>query len=283
MRLFDRPLAAAGRLAASFGRRARWAPWAVVIGLLTVSLIPALIVGATPQPADISFADLKAERIPAMTSWLRLEGDLRAVPDDSQYIYTLHDPHNDGLSVTVVSASRLDTGHTQVTGRISGALSVGDSFATIQADVPTEPARHDPWLLFSLPAILAIPVVVGMRVGYPVVRRDPPSRSRPIPLGPDESLPARWCGWIGSESVPVDGMRLCTVAVATDVDVCQLTVTDAGSIRRVSTRRASPKRRLRICRTDGCRPALEIRAPSADLVLALDNGADRDRLAAALE
>lgn len=282
MRVFDRPLAIAGRLAAAIGRRARWAQWAVVLGLVTLSLIPVMIVGSTPQPADISFEDLQAKRIPAMTTWFRLEGDLRAVPDPSQYLYTLHDLRNDALAVTVVSDARLATGHTQVTGRISGMLSVTGTFATIRADVPTEPARHDPWLPFSLPTLLAVLVLVGMRVGYPVVRRDPPARSRPVPLGPSEPLPARWSGWIGNDSVPLERMRPCTIAVAEDIDVCQLTITDAGSTRMVSARRASPKQTMRICWTDRCRPALQIHAPSADLVIALDDSSDRDRLAAAL-
>ena len=288
MTVFDRLLAGVGRLVASIGRRARWAPWALVIGLLTTSLIPALIVGATPQPADISFEDLKAGRIPAMTSWLRMEGDLRAHLDDSQYIYTsaytytLHDPQDDRRSVTVVSESPLATGHMQVSGRISGAYSVAGSVATIAADVPTEPARHDPWAVLGLLVILAVLVLIGMRVGYPVIRHERPSRSRPVPLGPDESLAARWSGWIGNDSVPLDAMRPCTIAVAADVEVCRLTVTDALSSRTVSTRRGSPKRRVRICRTDGCQPALEIHAPSADLVLAFDDGADRDRLATSL-
>jgi hypothetical protein len=282
-RILDRPLAGAGRLAAAIGRRGRWAPAAAVVGLVVLSLIPVLIVGSTAQPADISFQDLQADRIPARTTWFRMTGDLRPVPDPTQAIYTLHDLRNDVLAVTVVADAPLPTGPTQVTGVISGVIPVDGTFATIRADVPAEPARHDPWLLFAIPALLAIPLLIGMRTGYPVVRRDPPARTHGAPLAPGESLPALWSGWIGNEVVPFGSMRPGSVSVAPDVDICQLTITEAGATRRVSARRASPRQRLRICWTGGSRPALAIHAPSADIVVALDDAAARDRLAATLE
>jgi hypothetical protein len=71
--------------------------------------------------------------------------------------------------------------------------------------------------------------------------------------------------------------------VAPDVDVCRLTITDDGTVRTVSTRRASPKQRLRLCWTGSTRPALQVHAPSADLLISLETAADRDRLAASLE
>lgn len=285
-RALDRPLAAAGRLVAAMGRRGRWAPAVAVVGLLFLSLLPVLIVGSTAQPADISFEDLKANRIPDKTTWLRLTGDLRPVPGQS-LIYALHDLSNDALVVTIVADEPLATGRTQVTGDLSGVMPVAGSFVAIRADIPTEPARHDPWLLFSIPALLAIPLLVGMRTGYPVVRREPAARTRARAnagrLAAGESLPARWSGWIGNDVVPVGAMRPCSVAVDEDLDVCQVTITEAGATRRVSTRRASPKDRLRICRTSGSEPALTIHAPSADIVLAFDDARARDRLAASLE
>lgn len=291
MRLFDLALAGAGRVAASIQARGPWVTRVVIGGLLAGTLIPVMIIFAvTRVPTEVTFADLKAGFLPPMTSWLRLEGDLRPVPDDVQpasgdvpYVYTLSDPTNDRLAVSVELDAPLETGHTQVTGQVSGAGSVPGTMATITADVPTEPIRHDPWLLLALPAILATPVVVGMRTGYPVVRGDPPAPYRAGPLRLDESLAARWSGRIGSDSAPREAMRPCTVTVTPDVDVCQVIVADAASAHTVATRRASPKRRLRICWTDGCKPALEIHAPTADLLLTFHEVIDRERFAATLE
>ena len=291
MRLFDLALAGAGRVAASIRARGPWVTRAVIGGLLAGTLIPVMILFAlTRVPTEVTFADLKAGFLPPMTSWLRLEGELRPVPEDVQpasgdvpYVYTLSDPTNDQLAVSVESDAPLETGHTQVTGQVSGAGSVPGTVATITADVPTEPIRHDPWLLLALPAILAIPVVVGLRTGYPVVRGDPPAPYRAGPLRLDESLAARWSGRIGSESAPRDAMRPCTITVTTDVDVCQVIVADAATARTIATRRASPKRRLRVCWTDGCKPALEIHAPAADLLLTFHEVIDRERFAATLQ
>ena len=291
MRLFDLALAVAGRVAASISARGPWVTRAVIAGLLAGTLIPVMILFAfTRVPTEVTFADLKAGFLPPMTSWLRLEGELRPVPDDVQpasgdvpYVYTLSDPTNDRLAVSVESDAPLETGHTQVTGEVSGAGSVPGTVATITADVPAEPIRHDPWLLFALPAMLAIPVVVGLRTGYPVVRGDPPSPYRAGPLRLDESLAARWSGRIGSDSAPREAMRPCTITVTADVDVCQVSVADASTARTVATRRASPKRRLRVCWTDGCKPSLEIHAPAADLLLTFDKVIDRERFAATLE
>jgi hypothetical protein len=224
-----------------------------------------------------------------MSSWLRLEGDLReaAGAPAGEYRYTLHDPTNAALVLTVIAAAPLPTGNTQVTGRLSGALGVPGTFDTIVADVPTEPPRRDPWLLFSVPAILALVVVMGGRVGYPVLRRErtrrmPPGAAPPPRLGRDERSVAEWSGRIGSEIVALDEARRCTVAVVWDPDVCQVTVTDSVD-RLIAVRRESLKARVRVCRTDGCRPGVEVHAPTADVTLVFETRAERDRLAASIE
>jgi hypothetical protein len=282
--LLDRAIAAAGRFHASLRRRARWAPVALVTGLVVLTLIPPLIVGSTRQPVAVSFVDLQAKQIPETTTWIRVEGDLREAPGHEAYTYTLHDTENDALAVTVVSAGPLPTGPTQVTGVISGAPIEG-TVASIQADVPTEPARHDPWLLFSIPALLAIPVVVGARAGYPVVRLEPRRRDgvRSMPFGPGEPVSARWSGWIGNERVGFNEMRPCSVAVEGDRDVSRVSVTDAQAVRSVAVRRDSQKRRIRLCRTDGCEVAVEVHAPAADLVFVFADAGLRDRFVATVD
>ena len=162
----------------------------------------------------MTFADLKAGLLPPMTSWLRLEGELRPVPDDVQpasgdvaYVYTLKRP--DQRSARGVASSRMhrsSTGHVQVTGQVSGAGAVPGTVSTITADVPTEPTRHDP-LAAVRPAggRWRSPSSSACEPGYPVVRGDAPPPYRMGPLRPDESLAARWSGRIGSEIGPARG------------------------------------------------------------------------------
>jgi hypothetical protein len=277
----DLALAGAGKTYAELHRRARWAPAAVVAALVLLSLLPVLIVGSTKQPNQISLADLAAQRIPAGATWFRLDGDLRKASGAGPFVYTLHDLGDDALAVTVVADAALPTGHVQVTGHQSGAPLQG-TFLSIQADVPTEPARHDPWLLFSIPALLAIPIVVGGLRGYPVVRRDGESSAVVAPLGPGERLSGYWGGWIGNERHEIDAMSACSIEVTCDPDVCRMTITDADGVRTVPHRRESPKRRIRFCRTSGLQHGLDLHAPVADLLLAFDEAADRDRFAASI-
>ena len=274
----DLALAGAGRSYAALHRRARWLPTVTVVALVLLSLIPTLIVGSTKQPNDVTLADLQSENLPAGASWFRLQGDLRDVPSASPYTYTLHDLTDDSRAVTVVADAPLPTGHVEITGRQDGPSQRG-TFLSIQADVPTEPVRHDPWLLFAIPAVIAIVILVGRMRGYPVKRREGGTTAAVDQLHPGERLPATWGGWIANEVHQLDAMVPCEVEVACDSDVCSMTITDADGVRTVPHRRASPKRRIRLCWTSGVRHALDLHAPAADLVLAFDSEAARDRFA----
>lgn len=274
----DLALAGAGRSYATLHRRARWLPAVVVVALLVVSLIPVLIVGSTKQPNDVSLKDLESENLPAGASWFRLQGDLREEPSASPFTYTLHDLSDDTRAVTVVSDAPLATGHVEITGRQDGP-SLHGTFLSIQADVPTEPVRHDPWLLFAIPAVLAIVIIAGWVRGYPVKRRDSGSTAAVDQLHPGERITATWGGWISSEAHRLDAMVPCEVEVSCDSDVCTMTITDTDGVRTVPHRRASPKRRIRLCWTSGVRHGLDLHAPAADLVLAFDSEVDRDRFA----
>jgi hypothetical protein len=274
----DLALAGAGRSYAALHHRARWLPAIVIAGLLLLSLIPILIVGSTKQPNDVSLKDLQIENVPAGATWFRLEGDLTAVPAASPYTYILHDPSGDPRAVTVVSDAPLPTGRVEVTGRQDGP-SLQGTFLSIEADVPTEPVRHDPWPVFAIPAVLAGVLLIGGARGYPVMRQDGASRAVVDQLHPGERLAAFWGGWISNERHTLDAMSPCSLEVSCDSDVCTMTITDADGVRTVPHRRASPKRRIRLLWTDHAQHGLDLHAPAADLVLAFDSPTDRDRFA----
>ncbi len=279
----DLALAAAGWCHATISRhgRARPLPWILGIGLLTASAIPAYLIGSTPTPAAISFADLEAQRLPAMTSWFRLEGDLRAT--DGEGRYTIQDPSSSDLFLTVVSAAPLEPGFSEVTGRISGERSVPGSFATLRADVPIEPARRDPWLLYALPALLVIPIVVGASVGYPVVRREGRPQGQPgEPLPADTAIPAHWAGLAGNDRVGLGDLRPCTVSIARDGDIRRLTISEGAMTRTILVRREAANPRIQLCRVGRCLPGLEVHGQAADVTVVIEERALRDRLAATL-
>ena len=144
------------------------------------------------------------------------------------------------------------------------------------------PARHDPWPVFALPAVAALGLLVGRRAGYPVARRDPAPAAPARALAPDERLSAWWSGRITTEVTTLDAMRPCSIVVVQEDDICRLTIDEAGTLRTVPVRRAAFRKRIRICRTSGCSPALEVHGPRGDLTLVFEGRDQRDRLAASL-
>ena len=288
MVLIDRALALFGWLAASIERAAggkRWAAWAVVAALVTLSAIPTIAIASSPRPTDLSFDDLRYQRIPAMTSWVRMEGELRATTSAGGNRYELVDPADERSYVDIDTTEDLPPGHAVVTGQLGlGSNPVGSPgfLGVIVADVPAVPRRDEPFQLILLPAMLGIALAIGILQGYPVVRPERRPGERTAPLASDERLEARWAGWIRNESVGRHDLIPCTITVDPDRDVYRLTIADARSERTLPVRRRAPVRQVRVCKIDGCRPGLDIRAAGADVILEFETEPPRDRLASTL-
>jgi hypothetical protein len=288
MVLLDRALALCGWAAAAIERGAggrRWAPWTVVAVLLTLSAIPTIAIASSPRPTDLTFDDLRYQRIPAMTSWVRMEGVLRPASAGGGNIYELVDPVDDRSYVNVDTTERLEPGHAVVTGQLGlGSNPVGSPgfLGVIVADVPAVPRQDEPFQLILLPALLGILLAIGILQGYPVVRPERRPGQRTEPMAPDERLEGRWGGWIRNESVGRRETVPCTIAVEPGRDAYRVTIADARSQRTLPVRRRAPIRQVRLCRIDGCRPGLDIRAAGADLILEFDRESARNRLASTL-
>jgi hypothetical protein len=286
MSLLDRVLVAAGRADAAVSRRGRSPNRGriVILALLLMSALPTLAISLISIPSEKTFEDIRTNNYRGL-GWLRLEGDLHdAGVDDGRYQYTLHDPADESVAITIYAPGPLPTGATQVTGQVRTDRKLPGTFDTFYADAVTEPARHDPWLLIATPALIALFLIVGGRVGYPVVRRQrrrDATRTSP-PLGPGEPMGARWSGWLQGEERSLEDPKACTVAVSGEADVRTVTVVDVRGSRTLVTRRNSPRPLGRVCRIGGCTPHLEIHAPGADVVLEFASAGDRDRLAASL-
>jgi hypothetical protein len=280
----DLGLAAAGRLAAAIQRRTggRRRAWYVVTGLVLASLIPVLIIGSSPRPTDLTFEDVRLERIPALTSWVRLEGDLRVREGGIGKLYELHDAINDDLFVFLHNAASLQPGYQVVTGRISPRLATTGNIGTLIADVPAVPKANEPFAVILFPAAVGAFVALGINLGYPIRRNEGRSKAAPRPMAPRASVEVRLSGRIGSEIVSPEAPIEASVTVAGEPDLFDLTIASAGATHVVRTRRPAPATRVRLCRIGGCEPALEVHAPTADLLLVFDDREVRDRLAATL-
>jgi hypothetical protein len=284
---FDVALAVAGRVAHEVSRWMDDSPratWAVVAGLLLLSAIPISFVGSSPRPTDLTFDDVRQGHVPAMTTWVRLEGDLRETENGGGSLYELHDSRDAAMYVIVIAADGpLPTGHTLVTGRISPNITTTGNVGTIDADVPAVPPVDEPIWLYLTPGVVAIVIAIGIRTGYPVARRERGSGDRSLRLAPGESLAARWSGRIGSETVGRARPEACTIEVSSEPDLSLLTLTTRETPRTLRIRRPAYVERTRLCWVGRREPGLEIHAQNADLVLALDDRTARDRLAATLQ
>jgi len=91
-----------------------------------------------------------------------------------------------------------------ITGRISPEGGTTGNIGTIDPDIPPVPPVDEPIWLYLTPAVIAIVLGIGVRTGYPAIRRErgrgPDSRI----LAPGERVAMRWSGRIASDLVPAD-------------------------------------------------------------------------------
>ena len=288
--LIDRGLAVAGRLAASVRRAAGGSPRAptyVALALLLLTAIPIGLVATSKRPTDLSFDDMRLDRIPAMTSWGRLEGELRRTKSAFGGLYELHDTARPDLYVIVISDADLPDGHAMVTGRVSPRFAATGNVGSIEADVPAVPRVDEPIWLYLTPAVIALIIAIGIRAGYPVVRGDRRSDFFVAQTADGEQVPVHWSGRIGTETVERDDARQATVSIAPAVEATgmdDLTIMDGGSSTSRSTRlrHHAAVREVRLCRVTGAQPGLELHPAASDIVLVFSDRAERDRFVARL-
>jgi hypothetical protein len=281
----DFVLAAAGRSAAAIDRLAggrRRVTWSVVTVLFLMSAIPVLFIGSNPRPTDLTFEDVRLERIPAMTTWVRLEGDLRPPDGGVGDLFKLYDLKDPSLYLYISNASSLPLGRQIVTGRISPRRAESGNVGTLIADVPAVPKANEPFAVILFPAAVGAFLAIGINVGYPIRRHERPSKAAPRPLAAGATVAARWSGRIGNELAAPAAAIPTQVSVAGEPERFDVTIAGPGEPHVFRTRRPAPATRVRVCRTSGCEPGLEIHAPTADLLLIFDDGEVRDRLAATL-
>lgn len=289
-RLVDRGLALTGWLTYSVRRVAggrQRAAGSVALVLLLLSAVPIFLVASTPRPTDLSFEDMRLERIPAMTSWGRLEGELHRTSSAFGGLYELHDTADPALYVIVITGADLPDGHAMVTGRVSPRRALSGNVGSIDADDPAVPRVDEPIWLYLTPALIALVIVVGMRVGYPVVRSDTRSPFFVAQVADGEPIRVEWSGRIGPEFVERADARPGTVAVVPAMDATQMdemTLVDdvASTTRTTRLRQHAAIREVRLCRVTRTDPGLELHPAAADIVLAFADRAARDRLVARL-
>ena len=288
--LIDRVLAVIGWFAAAVRRLTGGSSrrvTSVALVLFALTAVPILLVATSHRPTDLSFEDMRQERIPPNTSWGRLEGELRRTSSAFGGLYELHDTKDPSLYVIVITDADLPDGHTMVTGQVSPRFTQTGNAGTIAADIPAVPRVDEPIWLYLTPAVLGVLLLLGIRLGYPVVRGDRRSDFFRAQVADGEPLPVEWSGRIGKDVVERGEARPATVAVAQAPDATEmddLTIADEGTnqSRTARLRQHAAIREVRLCHVGRSEPGLELHPAASDITLSFRDRAARDRLVARL-
>lgn len=222
--MFGRALGVCGWLAwqvrRPFGRRSgprRAAPY-VLAGLLAIlAAVPIVAPMLDPQPQDVAVQDIVDDAVTEPTGWVRLHGEVVPLPapTDEPGQYALLVDEADTLLAIVLSADEQPEAaeSTMVTGHVVTAIALVEEvpfeatvFGTppevvidriVELDGVAKPERATWWPLSILPLVLAVPLVIGARTGYPIFRPTTEVDVLSTPLGPGERLPAAWGGQLG--------------------------------------------------------------------------------------
>lgn len=224
--MFGRALAVCGWLAwqvrRPFGRRSgarRAAPYILATLLVALAAVPIVLPLLDPQPQDATIQDIIDGTVTEPTGWVRLRGEvvpLSDSPTGRSGAYALLVDEADTLQAIVLDAAdRLEgAASTTVTGHVlSRVARVGEVpfeatvFGTppevvadrvISLDAVAKPERVFWWPISILPILVALPLLIGAGVGYPIFRPTTEVDVLSQPLGPGERLPAAWGGRLGS-------------------------------------------------------------------------------------
>jgi hypothetical protein len=198
------------------GRRA--APYVLAALLLVLAASPIVVPMLDPQPQDVTVQEIIDDAVTEQSGWVRLRGEIVPLPESptgerGEYAL-LVDEANTLLSIVMTADEQPGAVEsTMVTGHVVPAVALVEEVpfeATVfgsppdvvadqivELDPVAKPERVTWWPLSLLPLALAVLLIIGALVGYPVFRQTSEIDVLSTPLGPGERLPAAWGGRLG--------------------------------------------------------------------------------------
>ena len=197
----------------------RWAPYVVAGLLLVLAAAPIVVPMFQAQPQDVTIQQILDGGVTEPSRWVRLQGrvvPLTEAPTDQPGRYGLFVDAADTLQAIVVRSGGQITRapSTPITGHLAGAVVAVEEDLPLEATVFGAPPAIVPnlvvqldeaalpervvlWPLSILPLLLAVVLVIGAVVGYPVFRRTSEVDVVSSPLAPGERVPAAFAGRLG--------------------------------------------------------------------------------------
>ena len=193
----------------------------MVAGVLLIgaAVAPLVVPQLDPQPQDATVQEIIDREVVEPSGWVRLEGRIVALndsPTGERGSFALLVDGADTLRSIVVradepmeaAASATVTGHLAavpvvveeelpIEATVAGTSPEIVADQVVDLDGTPKPERAVLWPISILPALLAVGVLIGARVGYPIFRPATEIDVLSGPLGPGERLPAAYGGKIG--------------------------------------------------------------------------------------
>ena len=207
------------------GRVANSAVLGIVALLVVAAAVPIVLPLLDPQPEDVVVEQIIAGTIEHPDRWVRLRGRLQPLEesptDDPGEYGLLIDAQNPMRSVVVEGSNSLPAAaSTVVTGIVEERFAKVDEeipieatvagtpptvypHAVVRLDPVTKPERVVAWWLAIPPALLAVLLFIGARVGYPIFRPTNEIAVLTSPLAPGERIPSAYAGRIGTSERPL--------------------------------------------------------------------------------
>jgi hypothetical protein len=228
--MIGRLLALCGWLAWQVGRPFRATPMrrhharavgVVAVLLAILSAVPLIAPQLAPQPRDTVVQEIFDGVVSSTGTWIRLRGrafPLADSPTGAVGSYALLVDEVNPLRAIAVRTDGPDApeaaGVEAFSGRLAEAAVTAPEELPIEATVAGTPPRVVPdriveldpvataertvlWPLSILPALLAVLLLIGARVGYPIFRATKVIDVLAAPLGLGERLPAAFGGRVG--------------------------------------------------------------------------------------
>lgn len=267
--------------------------WLIVVVLLGLAAVHVVLTFREPQPREVSVAQIAAGEA-QVGAWIRLEGEVLALPVVEDVVpagyWTLQDPDDPRSSVMLRANGTLSGGRQMVTGTVeqsdlpeeAGLGLVPGRIVALDA-TPFPRLLPNP-LLWGPPLLLALMLVAGSRIGYPIFEPGGELNVLARGLAANEAIGARVIGRIGERWLNLGDRQSASINVEEPAGGRRVLLTLIGRSGRSMPEvlgEPSVEGVVGYVHTrEGSMPAILVLRPDLEVILLFERTPDRDRLAA---
>lgn len=267
--------------------------WIVVVLLLGLAAVPVVLTLRATQPREVSVSQIAAGEA-QVGAWVRLEGEVLALPVLEDVVpvghWTLQDPDDPRQSIILRASGELRGGRRMVTGTLEQselpeAAGLGSVPGRIVGlDATPFPRQVPNPLLWLPPLLVALALLVGSRIGYPIFEPGGELNVLARGLVANEVVGARVIGRIGDRWLNLGDRQSASISVAEPAGGRRVLLTLIGPGGRSKPQVLGEPSVEGVVgyvhSREGSMPAILVLRPDLEVILLFERTPDRDRLAA---